>query len=153
MTHSETKEQSVEKFKAALRRHGMKATPQRLLVHETMLELGHASADMVWEAIRRKEEVKITVASVYNVLEKLASIGIYHHRLSSNSKMYYDVNTYPHIHLYDCENNTFRDIVDDELMGVIGRKLDKKRYRGYHIEDVDIQIVCRPTKKKYRIMH
>ena len=43
---------NLEEFKAILKKHSLKATPQRLAVHEAMMELGHASADMVTEVIK-----------------------------------------------------------------------------------------------------
>ena len=89
----------LEEFKTLLRKHTLKATPQRMAVHAAMMELGHASADMVCEAIAREGKVNITVASVYNILSQLALRGIYQHRMSANSKMYFDVSTYRHIHI------------------------------------------------------
>lgn len=137
----------MEEFKALLRKHTLKATPQRMAVHAAMMELGHASADMVCETVAREGKVKITVASVYNILTQLALRGIYQHRLSANNKMYFDVNTYRHIHLYDIVGNTFRDIEDAELMDMIDARLARKRFKGYKIEGVDIQILCKPTRK------
>ena len=40
---------TMEEFKALLKKHSLKATPQRLAVHEAMMSLGHACADMVTE--------------------------------------------------------------------------------------------------------
>ena len=137
----------MEDFKHLLRRHSLKATPQRMAVHEAMMELGHASADMVSEAIARAGKVTITVASVYNILSQLALLGIYQHRLSSNNKMYFDINNFRHIHLYDTVNNTYRDIMDDELMDMIDSKLARRRFKGYKIEGIDIQILCKPTRR------
>ncbi len=139
---------NIDQFKTALRRYSMKATPQRVAVHEVMLRLGHASADMVCEEIAKDGVTKITVASVYNVLDRLAGIGIYRRRLSSNNKMYFDVNTVRHMHIYDRENNVYKDFFDEELMGMIEAHLEKRKFRGYHIEDIDIQLVCRPTRRK-----
>ena len=147
MTPPVRKAPDMETFKALLRRHSLKATPQRMAVHEAMMELGHASADMVSEAIGKAGKVKVTVASVYNILSQLALLGIYHHRLSANNKMYFDVNTDRHIHLYDVRNNTYRDLLDDELMDLIDAKLSRRRFRGYKVEGVDIQILCNPTRK------
>ncbi len=138
----------MDGFRTLLRKHSLKATPQRLAVHEAMTTLGHASADMVTDEIRRAGLVKVTVASVYNILTQLALLGIYHYRLSSNSKMYFDVKTFPHAHLYDTVNNTFRDIMDDELMEMIQQRLSHKRFRGYKVEGFDVQILCRPSKSK-----
>lgn len=138
----------MEAFKAMLKKHSLKATNQRLAVHEVMLRLGHASADMVTEELEKSGESNVTVASVYNILTGLAEKGIYRHRMSSNNKMYFDVNTFKHIHLYDCVNHTYKDIMDDDLMELINLRLARKKFRGYSVQDIDIQIVVHPTKNR-----
>ncbi len=136
----------MEEFKKLLKKHSLKATQQRLAVHKAMLSLGHASADMVADEIKKEDTTNVTVASVYNILSQIAQLGIYNRRMSSNSKMYFDVNTFKHIHLYDHVNNTFKDVIDDELVAYVAEALMKRKYKGYRIEDVDIQIVCRPSR-------
>ena len=140
---------SIEEFKEILKRHSLKATPQRLAVHEAMVELGHASADMVTDTIKAKGTAKVTLASVYNILTHMAMLKVYNYRLSANNKMYFDVNTFKHIHLYDQENHVFKDVIDDELVSLLESYLGRKRVKGYKIEGIDIQLVARPTKKKY----
>ena len=140
---------NLEEFRAILKKHSLKATPQRLAVHEAMINLGHASADMVTEAIEAKGTTKVTVASVYNILTNLAMLGIYDYRLSSNNKMYFDVNTFAHMHLYDKENHVFKDVIDDELISIIQSHLGSRRFKGYKIESIDVQLIGRPTKKKF----
>ena len=142
---------TIEEFKKVLKKHDLKATPQRLAVHEAMISLGHASADMVTEAIAAKGTTKVTVASVYNILTGLAMLGIYDHRLSSNNRMYFDVNTFDHMHLYDKENHVFKDVLDEELLTLIQSHLVKKRFKGYKVESIDIQIIGRPTRKRYTV--
>lgn len=142
---------NLEEFKVILKKHELKATPQRLAVHEAMMSLGHASADMVTEAIKEKGAAKVTVASVYNILTHLAMLGVYHYRLSANNKMYFDVNTFKHIHFYDQANHMFKDVIDDELVSIIESHLSRKRVKGYKIENFDIQLIGRPTRKKYTI--
>ena len=142
---------NLEEFKEILHKHSLKATPQRLAVHEAMIELGHASADMVTEVIKAKGTAKVTLASVYNILTQMAMLKVYNYRLSANNKMYFDVNTFKHIHLYDHENHVFKDVVDDELVALIESHLGRKRVKGYKIESIDIQLVARPTKKKYLV--
>ena len=142
---------NLEEFKAILKKHSLKATPQRMAVHEAMISLGHASADMVTDAIKEKSTAKVTVASVYNILTHMATLGVYHYRLSSNNKMYFDVNTFKHIHFYDQANHAFRDVIDDELVMLIESHLSRKKVKGYKIEGFDIQLIGRPTRKKYSI--
>jgi len=138
---------SMEDFLHQLKRHSLKATRQRLLVHQAMMKLGHASADMVAEEIRQGGESRITQASVYNILSQFADCRIYGRRMSSNNKMYFDIYSFRHIHLYDRDNGRYRDVTDDELLETVTSHLRKKRFRGYTIEDIDIQIIARPTKK------
>ncbi len=141
----------IEEFKKILKRHSLKATPQRIAVHEVMMELGHASVDMVADMLKKNTDIKITLASVYNILTQMAMLGVYHFRLSSNNKMYFDVNTFKHIHLYDQDNHTFRDVIDDELMKLVEAYLGRKRFKGYRIEGIDIQLLGRPTRKRYLV--
>lgn len=142
---------TIEEFKEVLKRHSLKATPQRLAVHEAMVELGHASADMVTDTIKAKGTAKVTLASVYNILTHMAMLKVYNYRLSANNKMYFDVNTFKHIHFYDQDNHVFKDVVDDELVALIESHLSRKRVKGYRIESFDIQLVGRPTRKKYSV--
>ncbi len=147
---STNKNSNIEQFRSVLKAHSLKATPQRLAVHEAMLKLGHASADMVTEEIRKHGDTKVTVASVYNILANLALLGIYHHRMSSNNKMYFDVNTFRHIHIYDSENHVFKDVMDNDLLEMVEKHLSKRRFRGFRIDHVDIQLVGRPSRKKQK---
>ena len=138
---------SPQDFRDRLRKHGMKVTPQRMAVHDAMLALRHASADMVCDFIASKDGTKVTVASVYNILSSLALHGIYNHRLSSNNKMYFDVVTADHIHLYDMVNHTFTDVSDDGACMEATKALLSKRFKGYKLDRIDIQILAHPTSR------
>ena len=148
MINNNKKAPDLEEFRALLKKYSLKATPQRLAVHEAMLRLGHASADMVAEAVKKNGTSKVTVAPVYNILSQLALLGIYDYRLSRTNKMFFDVNTFNHLHLYDTVNNTYKDVIDDDIFGTVLSKISHKRFRGYKIDGVDIQILCHPTKSK-----
>ncbi|MBR6211884.1 MAG: transcriptional repressor [Bacteroidales bacterium] len=139
---------AMDRFRSVLKRHKLKATPQRLAVHEAMLSLGHASADQVGEWIAERGEVRVTAASVYNILTQMTLLGVYVHRFSANNKMYFDVNTFRHVHLYDTVNNDFKDVMDEELLEMVESRVRGKRYRGYKVDGVDIQIICHPTTRK-----
>lgn len=139
---------SAEEIVPVLKAHGLKATPQRLAVHQAMISLGHASADQVADFINRNNSTKITTASIYNVLYQFCELGIYAPRHSGNNKMYFDVNTCPHIHLYDKENDSYMDVMDEELIAFIDEHLRKKRIKGYKFEGFELNIVARQRKKK-----
>ena len=65
--------------------------------------------------------------------------------------MYFDVNTFGHMHFYDKENHLFKDVIDDDLLALIQSHLGRKRFKGYKVESIDIQLIGRPTRKKYII--
>ncbi len=141
---------TVDEFRELLKKNGLKVTPQRIAVHEAMLKLGHACADMVTAEILSTEKAKVTVASVYNILTQLSQLGIYHHRMSENNKMYFDVNTFKHFHLYDTVNHSFSDVIDDELFMLIEDRLMSRRFKGYKIDGIDVQILAHPSAKPKR---
>ena len=141
----------MDEFKVNLKKHSLKATPQRLAVHEAMMSLGHACADMVTQEIKEKSTAKVTVASVYNILSHMAMLGVYNYRMSANNKMYFDVNTFKHIHFFDQENHMFKDVIDDDLIKLIESHLGRKRFKGYKVEGIDIQLIGKPTRKKYTV--
>ena len=143
----------MDGFKTVLRKHSLKATSQRLAVHQAMLALGHASADQVCEWISAESRIPFTVASVYNILSQMSQLGIYTRRCSSNNKMYFDVNANWHAHMYDTENNEYfdltdLDVMDEELLDFIESRIKNRRYRGYKVDGFDLQIICHPTAKK-----
>ncbi|MCQ2114877.1 MAG: transcriptional repressor [Bacteroidales bacterium] len=140
----------IESFKEKLRKHGLKATAQRIAVHESMMRLGHASADRIAEDIAAEGQAKISAASVYNVLSDLSEIGIYQKRMSRTNKMFFDVNTLPHCHVYDCENDSYRDLVDEDLEMMVQNYLGSRKFRGYKVDGIDIQILVRPSSRKKR---
>ncbi|MBO7117951.1 MAG: transcriptional repressor [Bacteroidales bacterium] len=138
----------MQKFKALLKQHKLKATPQRLAVHNVMLQLIHASAEQVADVLKEASESKVSVSSVYNILSHMASLGIYGRRLSVNNVMYFDVNPENHLHLYDPQNNIFKDVQDPDLLMEIEEKIKRHRYRGFRVSSVEVNVICHPPKKR-----
>ena len=138
----------MEAFSRMLVTYGLKITPQRLAVHKAMLDMVHADADSVYEAVNAGTGCKIARSTVYNILAGLADKGIYARRYSCNGKIVFDINAWRHLHLYDSVTNEFIDIEADDLLQEVSAGLKGHRFRGYHIDDIDIQIICRPTKKR-----
>lgn len=138
--------QEISRFTARLKTRGLKATQQRIAVHEAMMELGHASADMVSDWISKVSDTKITVASIYNTLSQLADSGLYKRRLSYN-KMYFDVNPSKHFHIYDSTVNEYKDVFDDEFIEMVENYFRHRRFKGYKVDDIDIQLICHSSKR------
>ena len=139
-----------DELRSQLRRHGLRATKQRMAVHEVMMELEHASADMVQEKLTERG-TPVTVSSVYNILSQMADYRIYSRRLSATNKMFFDIVASRHIHLYDRENHTYRNLQDEELSTLVAAHLKRRKFKGYTIEDIDIQLIAKPTRKNRKI--
>ena len=138
----------MQNFKALLKQHRLKATPQRLAVHNVMLQLIHASADQVAAVLKEESELKVSVSSVYNILSQMASLGIYGRRMTTSNVMYFDVNPENHLHIYDPEKSIFKDIQDPDLLADLEEKIKKHRYRGFRVSSVEVVVICHPPKKR-----
>lgn len=141
---------SVEKFKALLKRKGMKVTPQRLAVHEAMMYLCHASADMVCKYLADKGGTGITPASVYNTLTLMARTGIYHQVPGCGSRMYFDIDAESHVHLHSAATGEFLDINDDELCDWLNDRFRHRRFRGYKVDSIEVTLVAHQTRKTFQ---
>lgn len=137
----------IIQFKRLLRDRGLKATPQRVAVHEAMLALIHAGADGVAEWIAEHGETPVSPASVYNILSLLADLKIYGRCSSRGGKMIFDVRTRRHLHLYDTQNEAYRDIEDEELLTWVEAHFKGRRFRGFRIDGFEVQLLCHPTRK------
>ena len=51
------------------------------------------------------------------------------------------------MHLYDRENHRYRDVIDEELMELVHSHLKRRKFKGFTVEDIDIQLIARPTRK------
>ena len=137
----------ILQFKRLLRDKNLKATPQRMAVHEAMSALGHASAEDVSQWIAEQGEVRVSPASVYNILSLLADLGIYARCSGRGGKKVFDVRAKQHFHLYDTRNEAWRDLEDPTLLSLLEAQLKGRRFRGYRIEGFELQLLCRPTRK------
>jgi len=131
-----------------LKQKGLKATPQRIAVHTAMCSLGHASADEVKSAIDAEGDAKMTVATVYNVLQDLTDAGLLRKRLSANNKMYYDITVDNHCHIYDESSHTITDFNDPGLMEVVSDYLKNKKITNFDLDYVEIQLMGRFRKAR-----
>ena len=137
-----------DQFKARLRAKGLRATSQRIAVHKAMTSLVHASAEDVCRVISESGDSAVTTASVYNILSQMASIGIYRRRLGAGGKMCFDADASSSLHLYDIVGDEYRDLQDQELLDMVEAHFKGKRFRGYKMEGIDIQIICHPSGKR-----
>lgn len=133
--------------KELLRSNGLKATPQRILVYGKLLELGHASADMIYSSLNA-DNPGMTVATTYNILESFVKAGLVKRLFSSTNKMFFDINTKPHCHIYSETGERYTDLFDPQLTELVRNYLANKKIRNFDIEDVSIEVIGKKKRQK-----
>ena len=140
----------ILRFRKMLRDKGLKATPQRLAVHEAMRVLVHAGADEVAAQVAAQGGTPVSPASVYNILSTLVDLGIYDRRCGQGVRQVFDVRADRHLHLYDTQNQNWRDLNDAELVSWFDAHFKGRRFRGYKIDGFEVLLLCHPTRKTAR---
>ena len=135
----------MEETKVRLNDYGLKATPQRLQVYAAMCTLGHASADAVYEHLGGRRG-GMTLATVYNVLESMTEAGLLVRRPSFSNKMYFDVNTGNHCHLYRADTHEIVDLEDAALQQAVEARIREGLPDGLVLDRVEVQVLCHREK-------
>lgn len=127
-----------------LKDSGLKSTSQRIAVYNAMRKLGHASVDDLCQTMK-DDGCVFTVATIYNVLDSFVEKGLVARRFSSNNKMYFDVTTAPHCHLYDDRTDTITDYYDPVLERIVREYTKANHIDGYELTGVEIQLIGHKT--------
>ena len=81
-----------------LHEHGYRATPQRLLVHDAVSHLRHATPEQILTHIHRTSPA-VNLSTVYRVLEVLEDVGlITHAHIGTGSATYHATDAPAHLH-------------------------------------------------------
>jgi len=129
-----------EDIKHRLAEKGLKVTPQRIFVLDAIQSLGnHPTADLIISHVQ-KNHPNIASGTVYRVLDVLVENQLIKRVKTERDVMRYDGIMEPHHHLYCAESETIRDYRDEELDGILAEYFERKRIRGFNIEEIKLQI-------------
>lgn len=81
-----------------LHRKGMRMTPQRQLVLDALLELGHATPEEACQRVQRSTP-SVNITTIYRTLELLENLGIVRHIHLGHGAPSYSVHEHQHVHL------------------------------------------------------
>ena len=155
MVEEVSRQVSMDEIRARINQCGLKATPQRMRVYAVMCRLGHASADRVYQELGGALGT-MSLATVYNVLESMTEAGLLVRRPSFSSKMYFDVNTSEHGHLYRQDTQEIIDFSDAPLLQAVEARIREALPDDLVFDRVEIQVLChtcRPDDVKEAIDH
>ena len=125
-----------------LQRHGISATPQRLSIAQILFSgPRHLSAEQVIGELKQAGS-KASKATVYNTLGLFSKSGLVREVIVDPGCVFYDSNTTPHQHLYDCGRAELLDISPED----INVELLKKLPGDVQVESIDVIIRVRQHK-------
>ena len=90
---------------------GIRATKQRRVLAKLLFDKGnrHVSADELYQDVK-KEDRKISMATVYNTLKQFTNLGIIREVVVDQNKSLYCTNRKNHYHLYIEDEGKIMDI-------------------------------------------
>ncbi|MDR0352152.1 MAG: transcriptional repressor [Opitutaceae bacterium] len=114
---------------------GLRATPQRELVYQTILaRRDHPTADEVFARVK-SEMPSISLATVYNCLETLIDCDLVRAVNFDRAPTRYCPNLHPHAHFHDKETGATHDVdIPEELLAALKKTLPP----GYKADAIDI---------------
>jgi Fe2+ or Zn2+ uptake regulation protein len=122
---------------AALRASGYRVTPQRLAIHQTLLELDrHASADDVLEAVSGRLP-NVSLPTIYAGLDALEEAGLARRVAAGRGAALYDARAVEHHHMVCRRCGAVEDldasIELDPVMGLASK-------RGFAPDDAEVVV-------------
>ncbi|GLY23531.1 Fur family transcriptional regulator [Micromonospora echinospora] len=124
-----------------LRSRGLRLTPQRQLILQAVLDLGHATPEQVHHAVR-EVAAGVNITTIYRTLELLEKLGLVKHtHLSHGSPTYHAANEHQHAHLV-CRECGRIDEVEPELLRPVADRLAAERGFQADIGHVALFGIC-----------
>lgn len=101
-------------LKQTLHERGMRMTPQRQLVLDALLELGHATPEQICAHVQQKTPT-VNITTIYRTLELLDDLRLVRHTHLGHGAPTYSIEAHQHVHLV-CHRCGRVDEVPCELM-------------------------------------
>jgi Fur family transcriptional regulator, peroxide stress response regulator len=114
----------------ALRQEGLRLTPQRLAICRLLAETSeHPTAQMIYERLRL-EFPSLSLATVYNTLETLVTLGVINALGSAgDDAMHYDADTSPHVNLACTSCHRVIDLSSEHVNDLADEVVAKSGYQ------------------------
>ncbi|TVM03736.1 MAG: transcriptional repressor [Candidatus Brocadia sp. WS118] len=105
--------ETIEKLTKKLRSHGMKITPQRLMIFKVLENnTSHPSAENVYKKVKRIYP-SVSFTTIYKTLETLRKLGEVKEFTIDDDRKHYDPNTSIHHHVICSTCKRILDVFED----------------------------------------
>lgn len=119
---------------------GLKSTQQRISLLMALGEMtNHPTAEEVYNAVKDNNP-GITMATVYNILDKLANGGLVKRVFTTEGIKRYDPKLVSHGHIFCDNTNEIYDFYDSELNELIVGFFKKKKVMNIRIKNINLNI-------------
>ncbi|RDV13406.1 transcriptional repressor [Pontibacter diazotrophicus] len=120
---------------------GLKATHQRIVVYEALMELQgkHPMAEEVFQHLKPANP-SISLGTVYKTLDTFAETNLVHKVLSEEGGKRFDANTMAHSHIYCSNTREIIDFEDEELEQLLQEFLQKRNLSNFEIRSFSVQL-------------
>lgn len=121
---------SMDNFVNILRKHKLRPTKQRVNLGSILFGKGdrHITAEILKKE-SDKENLMVSQATVYNVLNDFYNVGLLTKVNIDNDKTWYDTNVEHHYHIFNEENSELVDLEPSEIDIKIPKKFSKSQIK------------------------
>lgn len=120
--------------------NNIRVTSQRVHVYKALQKIGHACAEDIIELLLSSDG-HFSTATVYNVLNHFADKGIISRVNTGNNKMYFDITTSNHPHIYCTKSHKIVDYFDEELNKLIESHFENRKIEGFNLSQIKVQFI------------
>ena len=120
---------------------GLKATQQRIVVYEAVMELHghHPTAEAVFQHLRPLNP-SISLGTVYKTLDTFVETGLIKRALSEEGGKRYDANMHVHNHIFCSNTKEIIDFEDEELEQLLKEFFSKRKLHNFEVKGVSVQL-------------
>ena len=115
-----------------------------MLIHDSYMELYDALLSYEWAYLGQGDEPHPAL----NLLQK--SISAVHQKLMPDER-FNDILDRLWSYFMAEQDDAERNIEDEELSALVSAHLKRRKFKGYTVEGIDIQIIAKPTRKTKKI--
>ena len=133
-------------LRRTLHERGLRMTPQRQLVLDSVRELGHATPEQVCARVQRAAPA-VNITTVYRSLDLLERLGLVRHTHLGHGAPTYSAHEHEHVHLvcHDCGTVTE---APRELMADLAARLDDEVGFELDVAHVALSGLCRGCRAR-----
>jgi Fur family transcriptional regulator, peroxide stress response regulator len=131
---------------------GLKATQQRIVVYEALVQLhkSHPTAEELYQHLKPTNP-SISLGTVYKTLDTFVEADLIRRVLTEEGGKRYDANTMAHSHIYCSNTQEIIDFEDSELEQLLTDYFNKQQVENFEIKSFSVQLTGKKVEADKKI--